>query len=94
MVAEAIAIGAALYLTSNNFNSLAAMSTVVAAAACAACVHMHKLYSSSMWRQIQGRELRLAGAFEMSAEHLEEMRKALDQVRRTVARTYQHAARR
>ena len=64
----AVAIGTALWLTDQTFSSLAVMSSVVAFAACVACGHMHRLYSSSMWQQIQKRELQLAGAFELSAE--------------------------
>lgn len=50
----AIAIGVTLWLTGNSESALALLSATVAGVACLACMHMHRLYSDSMWRQVRG----------------------------------------
>lgn len=68
----AVAIGVTLALTGNSLPALATLSAVVAGAACVACLQMHKLYSASMWSQIQRRELPLSLDFDASLKWVAE----------------------
>ena len=56
----AVAIGTTLALTGGSTAAIALLSALVAAAACGACFHMHRLYSANMWGQILKREMHLA----------------------------------
>ena len=55
----AVAIGFTLWVTNKSLPALAVLSTSVAGAACLACLRMHRLYSESMWHQIERSEPRV-----------------------------------